>query len=214
MTRRSSSSSSTTTVRAMAARIPKASSKPSAAPSPPPITPGSSSSRSFAPIAASSRPCRLSLPDSTSRSSMPGSTAKTSTVSWPAATATSRYTAPRVFGLTMAEAMALGKPVIATAYSGNLEFMTPENSYLVGYKLVELGKTHAHGLYKKEWLWAGPDIGQAAASMRHVYEHPDEARLLGERGRADVQRTLSLEAIGERMKQRLLQLAGGPARVS
>lgn len=34
------------------------------------------------------------------------------------------------FGLRMAEAMALGKPTIATAYSGNLDFMTAENSYL------------------------------------------------------------------------------------
>ncbi len=33
----------------------------------------------------------------------------------------------------MAEAMALGKPVVATGYSGNLHFMTPENSYLVDY---------------------------------------------------------------------------------
>ena len=38
-------------------------------------------------------------------------------------------------GLTMAEAMALGKPVIATVYSGNLQFMTPENSHLVDYQL-------------------------------------------------------------------------------
>ncbi len=37
------------------------------------------------------------------------------------------------FGLTMAESMALGKPVIATAYSGNLEFMTDENSFLVPF---------------------------------------------------------------------------------
>ena len=39
-------------------------------------------------------------------------------------------------GLTMAEAMALGKPVIATGYSGNLHFMTPENSYLVDFARV------------------------------------------------------------------------------
>ena len=39
------------------------------------------------------------------------------------------------FGLTMAEAMAYGKPVIATAYSGNLAFMTEETSYLVPYQL-------------------------------------------------------------------------------
>ena len=39
------------------------------------------------------------------------------------------------FGLTMAEAMTVGKPVIATGYSGNLDFMTEENSFLVHYKV-------------------------------------------------------------------------------
>ena len=39
------------------------------------------------------------------------------------------------FGLTMAEAMLMEKPVIATGYSGNLDFMTHENSFLCGYKL-------------------------------------------------------------------------------
>ena len=42
------------------------------------------------------------------------------------------------FGLTLAEAMAHGKPVIATGYSGNLTFMNDGNSYLVPYKLTEL----------------------------------------------------------------------------
>ena len=40
------------------------------------------------------------------------------------------------FGLTMAEAMAVGKPVIATRYSGNVDFMNDENSYLVDYEIV------------------------------------------------------------------------------
>ena len=42
------------------------------------------------------------------------------------------------FGLTIAEAMLCRKPVIATAYSGNMDFMTPANSYLVKHRLVEL----------------------------------------------------------------------------
>ena len=44
-------------------------------------------------------------------------------------------------GLTMAEAMLLGKPVIATRYSGNLDFMDDQNSLLVDYKLVRTGRS-------------------------------------------------------------------------
>ena len=47
------------------------------------------------------------------------------------------------FGLTAAEAMALGKPVIATGYSGNLDYMTPKNSYLVDFELTPIGSGNA-----------------------------------------------------------------------
>jgi glycosyltransferase involved in cell wall biosynthesis len=43
-------------------------------------------------------------------------------------------------GLTMAEAMLMGKPVIATNFSGNVDFMDDSNSLLVDYELVKLGK--------------------------------------------------------------------------
>jgi glycosyltransferase involved in cell wall biosynthesis len=106
------------------------------------------------------------------------------------------------FGMTMAEAMALGKPVIATGYSGNMDFMTGENSYLVNYELVETaGNTGAH---TRGLVWAEPDIDQAAAYMRRVYELPNDARVIGGRARHDVQKLLSLEVVGQIMKQRLL----------
>ena len=38
----------------------------------------------------------------------------------------------------MAEAMTHGKPVIATGYSGNLEFMNDDVGYLVPYKLTPI----------------------------------------------------------------------------
>ena len=44
------------------------------------------------------------------------------------------------FGLTPAEAMYLGKPVIATAYGGVMEFMTPENAYLVDHTMTRVGE--------------------------------------------------------------------------
>ena len=105
------------------------------------------------------------------------------------------------FGLTMAEAMALGKPTIATGYSGNLEFMTPENSYLVGW---QEGAVPADCRpYREGAKWAEPDLEEAAALLRRVYEIPEEARRVGERGRADLAR-LHGPAARARLLQQLL----------
>ncbi len=77
------------------------------------------------------------------------------------------------FGLTPAEAMLLGTPVIATNYGGVLEFLTEDNAYLVDYELVQVGD-HADP-YPPDAVWADPDIDQLAARMRYVFEHPEEA---------------------------------------
>ena len=92
-------------------------------------------------------------------------------------------------GLTIAEAMMLGKPTIATAYSGNLDFMDENNSLLVGYDLVEIESDA--GPYEKGHRWAEPSIPEAANAMRWVFDHPEEARLLGERARLSTVRCFS-----------------------
>ncbi len=67
------------------------------------------------------------------------------------------------FGLGLAEAMYLGKPAIATNYSGNVDFMTPENSYLVEYRLRKIVlEDHVYNdfgqnIYKPGFLSAVPD---------------------------------------------------------
>ncbi len=87
-------------------------------------------------------------------------------------------------GLTMAEAMAMGKPVIATAYSGNLHFMTPDNSYLVDYSRVAVPS--GCDPYPAGAKWAEPDVEQAAELMRLVYEGRGKPNARAERGRRDV----------------------------
>lgn len=116
------------------------------------------------------------------------------------------------YGLTMAEAMALGKPVIATGYSGNLDFMTEENSLLVSHTRTRVVETDS--VYQSGWTWAEPSVEHAAALMRRVAGSPDLARALGERARADVHRTLSLEAAGRRMAARLDELRAGAKRAA
>jgi glycosyltransferase involved in cell wall biosynthesis len=95
------------------------------------------------------------------------------------------------FGLTIAEAMAWGTPVMATGYSGNLDFMTPGNSFLVPWSY---GTVPPGTFYKPGGRWAEPDLDEAARLLRYVWEHPEEARARGERGREDLARTHTLAA--------------------
>lgn len=95
-------------------------------------------------------------------------------------------------GLTMAEAMYLGKPVIATAYSGNLDFMNSQNSHLVDFKTVPVGSDAAP--YPHDGEWAEPDVDHAATLMRAVFERPDEAIELGRRAAIDIRSSHSPDA--------------------
>ena len=109
------------------------------------------------------------------------------------------------FGYTMAEAMAQARPVIATHYSGNADFMTPWNSFPVPYRLVELDR--AHGRYAQGQVWADPDLDAAAELMRTVARDRDRAAEVARRGQEDVTRQLSPEACGARIVARLRTLA-------
>jgi glycosyltransferase involved in cell wall biosynthesis len=105
------------------------------------------------------------------------------------------------FGLLMAEAMALGKPVIATAYSANVDYMNPANSLPVDFRLVELDRDH--GPYRRGAVWAEPDVAHAAALMRCLVNDRDLGRRLGQQARQDIARQLSPARIGAMIRDRL-----------
>jgi glycosyltransferase involved in cell wall biosynthesis len=114
------------------------------------------------------------------------------------------------FGLTMAEAMAIGKPVIATGYSGNVDFMNRENSYLVDFTIGRVGAECE--IYPPDGEWAEPSIEHAAALMRHVCENAQDAERLGAQAEKDIGQRLSAQATGAAMRTRLEELsrASGP----
>jgi glycosyltransferase involved in cell wall biosynthesis len=99
------------------------------------------------------------------------------------------------FGYTCAEAMAYRRPVIATGYSGNLDFMDHDNSYLVRSREVEVEVPD--GPFQRGSLWAEPDEEHAALLMRHVWQNPEEARLVGERARTAVADRLSVSTVAK-----------------
>jgi len=119
------------------------------------------------------------------------------------------------FGLTMAEAMALGRPVIATGYSGNLEFMNAGNSYLCGYAKTKVGPERQP--YPPDSRWAEPDLGQAAALMRQVYTDRAEAAARGKHAAEQLERlhspAVAAATIADRIRAiRQRRSRGGGAR--
>ncbi|MCS6851285.1 MAG: glycosyltransferase family 4 protein [Gemmataceae bacterium] len=114
------------------------------------------------------------------------------------------------FGLTMAEAMLLGKPVIATNYSGNLDFMNSDNSLLVDYRRVPIAQTLP--IYPQGAVWAEPSVEHAAALMRWVEGHRAEALALGARAQAQLRQQLAPATVGRRMAERLAEPHAPPAR--
>ena len=70
-------------------------------------------------------------------------------------------------GLTMAEAMSAGTPVIATGYSGNLDFMSNKSALLVDHTVIPIGEG---SFYPPEGHWADPDLDHAAELMRRLHD--------------------------------------------
>ncbi len=114
------------------------------------------------------------------------------------------------FGLGIAEAMALGKPVVATNFGGAADLLAPDRACPIGYRLIPVAPGEYPG--GKGQFWADPDIEEAAAAMRRVAEEPEYGRNLAARAHAFVDERLGPSQIGARMRQHLVGLASEPAQ--
>ncbi len=108
------------------------------------------------------------------------------------------------FGRFLAEAMLLGRPVIATAYSGNMDFMNRDVSCLVDSRPVPVGD----GEYPfwNDQVWAEPDVGEAVAWMVRFVDDPAWGRSLGERASRHIRSRFSYRAVGLRYRERLREI--------
>ncbi len=92
-------------------------------------------------------------------------------------------------GLNLMEAMSVGTVVVATGWSGNMDFMTEENSVIVGCSPTPV--VSAHKAYAPEAIgtgqyWMEPDIRDAAAGLRRLYDDRGRADALAARARLDM----------------------------
>jgi glycosyltransferase involved in cell wall biosynthesis len=109
------------------------------------------------------------------------------------------------FGLGIAEAMHLGKPVIVTNYSGNVDFTKEDNSCLVEYSLVPVQP--GEYLFPEGQVWADPDLDRAAMYMRRLVDDPDYGKRLGRAAADFIRSRHSCKVVGRRYVVRLNQIA-------
>jgi len=108
------------------------------------------------------------------------------------------------FGRGLAEAMYLGKPVIATGYSGNLDFTNEHNACLVDYRLIPVGE-HEYPFATGQ-KWADPDIEHAVWFMKRVVNEPHYAQTLGQHAADFIKTYHSSKAVGAKYRERLAAL--------
>jgi glycosyltransferase involved in cell wall biosynthesis len=108
-------------------------------------------------------------------------------------------------GLTISEAMSIGKPVIATDWSGNTDFMNVSNSFPIRYKLIELEENV--GPYQAGEIWAEPSVKHASELMRFVFEDRAEAERRGEAARREIEANFSEARVASLIRQRLQIIA-------
>ena len=108
------------------------------------------------------------------------------------------------FGRGPAEAMALGRLVLATNWSGNTDFMRPDNSLPVDYTLAPVAPNaypHCEGQ-----SWATPDVEHASRLLKAAIFSPERSRALRSSAAATIRRDHSHRAVGVRCLARLLNL--------
>ena len=117
-------------------------------------------------------------------------------------------------GLLIAEAMALGKPVIATDYSASAELVSTDTGWPVDFKLVPVPENQYP--FHEGQVWAEPDENHAAWQMRQVFHDRREAQRRADTARAMLKQQFSAENCGARMRLRLQELesAGPPLQAS
>lgn len=104
-------------------------------------------------------------------------------------------------GLTIAEAMAWGRPVVVTAYSGNMQFTNASNAFLVPCCRLPIPSDAQP--YPAGTMWGDPDLDAAADILRRIVEDEASASIVGARAAADIRSLHSPEAAGARVREAL-----------
>ncbi|HEU4853579.1 MAG TPA: glycosyltransferase [Telluria sp.] len=112
------------------------------------------------------------------------------------------------FGRTLAEAMLLGKPVVGTNFSGNVDFLSMQTGFPVRWKPVKVkeGEYPFVSFKDKPW-WADASVVDAALQLQAARQ---AAPIFIDRVRKTAERIFSPSRIGKMMAKRAIEVAASP----
>lgn len=114
------------------------------------------------------------------------------------------------FGLTIAEAMAAGKPVVATDFGGSTDHLDATTGYPVKARPWKLDRDFGH--YKAGGTWARIDEpALSAALLKAAHDVENGATKRGEAARVRIRERLSYQAVGELIAQSLRDTIAKPS---
>jgi hypothetical protein len=100
--------------------------------------------------------------------------------------------------------MFLGRLALATGWSGNLDYMTKENSLLVDYRLIPVGSGEYP--FGENQMWAEADVGHAAQLLDAAIADPTRTRAIAAEGRRDIRLGHGYRAVGLRILDRVTEI--------
>jgi glycosyltransferase involved in cell wall biosynthesis len=104
------------------------------------------------------------------------------------------------WGRPYMEAMAMGLPTIGSNWSGNLEFMSDANSWLVDGKMIDVpDDAQAHTPLYRGHRWFDPDVDALALAMRAVAKGGEATRTKASSARGDLIERFGIEPIADRI---------------
>ena len=108
------------------------------------------------------------------------------------------------FGLNIAEFMSIGKPVIATAYSGNVDYFDDSVGFPVEFRLTAIEEQA--GPYRADCVWAEPIMASLVEKMQFVLANQHAANAKGQVAQRRIGELLGLERVGQLITNRLVAL--------
>ncbi|WP_436971990.1 glycosyltransferase family 4 protein [Paraburkholderia fungorum] len=110
------------------------------------------------------------------------------------------------FGRVIAEAMALGQPVVATNFSGNVDFCEADTAFLVDGELIPLRA--GDYLFSEGQYWCDPDVAIAAEQLKRMIDDAPLRERIAQAGKARIERDYSVDAVARAYARRLAEIAG------